>query len=143
MSMQEAVLNLCRVKLRDQERLERLGYLDEYPQYPQRQVRRHRPARRQRRRRWPAGLGAQVQRLGDGPQRLHLLHDPGSELGRTARRSGSRNGRRIPPTPLPVRASRTSSRSSRRSRSLLADKTKYEAVEHLSKFDVPCSPCSP
>ncbi|WP_363352249.1 formyl-CoA transferase [Methylocystis echinoides] len=33
-SMQEAVLNLCRVKLRDQERLEHLGYLEEYPQYP-------------------------------------------------------------------------------------------------------------
>src|SRR5712675_529098 len=34
MSMQDAVLNLCRVKLRDQLRLERLGYLEEYPQYP-------------------------------------------------------------------------------------------------------------
>ena len=33
-SMQEAVLNLCRVKLRDQQRLERVGYLEEYPQYP-------------------------------------------------------------------------------------------------------------
>lgn len=33
-SMQDAVLNLCRVKLRDQERLEHLGYLEEYPQYP-------------------------------------------------------------------------------------------------------------
>ena len=33
-SMQDAVLNLCRVKLRDQERLEHVGYLEEYPQYP-------------------------------------------------------------------------------------------------------------
>jgi formyl-CoA transferase len=33
-SMQDAVLNLCRVKLRDQERLDHLGYLEEYPQYP-------------------------------------------------------------------------------------------------------------
>ena len=32
--MQDAVLNLCRVKLRDQQRLERVGYLEEYPQYP-------------------------------------------------------------------------------------------------------------
>ena len=30
--MQDAVLNLCRVKLRDQQRLERVGYLEEYPQ---------------------------------------------------------------------------------------------------------------
>ena len=34
MSMQDAVLSLCRVKLRDQERLEHVGYLEEYPQYP-------------------------------------------------------------------------------------------------------------
>lgn len=33
-SMQDAVLNLCRVKLRDQERLEHVGFLEEYPQYP-------------------------------------------------------------------------------------------------------------
>ncbi len=32
--MQDAVLNLCRVKLRDQQRLDKLGYLEEYPQYP-------------------------------------------------------------------------------------------------------------
>ncbi|RQR33650.1 MULTISPECIES: formyl-CoA transferase [unclassified Burkholderia] len=33
-SMQDAVLNLCRVKLRDQQRLDRVGHLEEYPQYP-------------------------------------------------------------------------------------------------------------
>mgnify|MGYP003342308078 FL=1 len=33
-SMQDAVLNLCRVKLRDQQRLDKVGYLEEYPQYP-------------------------------------------------------------------------------------------------------------
>jgi formyl-CoA transferase len=33
-SMQDAVLNLCRVKLRDQQRLERNGVMEEYPQYP-------------------------------------------------------------------------------------------------------------
>jgi formyl-CoA transferase len=32
--MQDAVLNLCRVKLRDQQRLERTHVLHEYPQYP-------------------------------------------------------------------------------------------------------------
>ena len=34
--MQDAVLNLCRVKLRDQQRLERTGTMHEYPQYPDR-----------------------------------------------------------------------------------------------------------
>ena len=33
-SMQDGVMNLCRVKLRDQLRLDRLGDLEEYPQYP-------------------------------------------------------------------------------------------------------------
>jgi formyl-CoA transferase len=33
-SMQDAVLNLCRVKLRDQQRLDRTGTMKEYPQYP-------------------------------------------------------------------------------------------------------------
>jgi formyl-CoA transferase len=33
--MQDAVLNLCRVKLRDQQRLDRTGVLKEYPQYPE------------------------------------------------------------------------------------------------------------
>jgi len=33
-AMQDAVLNLCRVKLRDQQRLARTNVLKEYPQYP-------------------------------------------------------------------------------------------------------------
>ena len=33
-AMQDGVLNLCRVKLRDQQRLARHGVLQEYPQYP-------------------------------------------------------------------------------------------------------------
>ena len=33
-AMQDGVLNLCRVKLRDQQRLERNGVMQEYPQYP-------------------------------------------------------------------------------------------------------------
>ena len=33
-SMQDSVLNLCRVKLRDQQRLERTGHMEEYPQFP-------------------------------------------------------------------------------------------------------------
>jgi formyl-CoA transferase len=33
-AMQDGVLNLCRVKLRDQQRLARAGVMEEYPQYP-------------------------------------------------------------------------------------------------------------
>src|SRR5689334_4578573 len=34
-AMQDAVLNLCRVKLRDQQRLDRKHVLEEYPQFPE------------------------------------------------------------------------------------------------------------
>src|SRR5204863_310683 len=33
-AMQDGVLNLCRVKLRDQQRLDRTHVMEEYPQYP-------------------------------------------------------------------------------------------------------------
>jgi formyl-CoA transferase len=36
-AMQDSVLNLCRVKLRDQQRLERTGRMEEYPQFPNRE----------------------------------------------------------------------------------------------------------
>ena len=84
--MQDGVLNLCRVKLRDQQRLDRTGVMKEYPQYPDTAVRRGRAARRQRLGRRPAGLDPQVQGLADRPQRLHLLHHPGAGVGaRSAR----------------------------------------------------------
>jgi formyl-CoA transferase len=80
-SVQDAVLNLCRVKLRDQQRLERLGYLEEYPQYPERHLHRRRAPRRERRRRRPTRLGPQMQRVGGRPQRIRLLHHSGAGLG--------------------------------------------------------------
>ena len=82
--MQDAVLNLCRVKLRDQQRLERTHTDARVPAVPRRQVRRRGAARRQCLGRRPARCDPQVQGLGDRPQRLHLLHHPG---GRVACRS--------------------------------------------------------
>lgn len=59
MSMQDAVLNLCRVKLRDQQRLEKLGFLEEYPQYPNGTFGDAVP-RGEMRVGWPAGHDAQM-----------------------------------------------------------------------------------
>ena len=101
-AMQDAVLNLCRVKLRDQQRLAH-GPLKEYPAISQRNIRRRRPARRQRLRRRPPGLDRQMQRLGDRSGRLHLCDRAGagvSDAGqshrprRLARRSELQHTRR-------------------------------------------------
>ena len=85
-SMQDGVLNLCRVKLRDQQRLA-AGPLTEYSQHGEGiAVRRGDAARRQRLGRRPAGPDPEVQGLGDRPERLHLLHHPGRGLGEGLRR---------------------------------------------------------
>ena len=89
--MQDAVLNLCRVKLRDQQRLERSRTLHEYPQYPRRPLRRGGAARGQCLGRRPAGRDPALQGLGDRSQRLHLLHHPGCGLASDLQ--GDRRGR--------------------------------------------------
>ena len=76
-AMQDGVLNLCRVKLRDQQRLAH-GPLKEYPQYPN-GFRRRDAACRQRIRRRSARLGRQV-RAGRS-ERLHLRDHPAARLG--------------------------------------------------------------
>ncbi len=80
-AMQDGVLNLARVKLRDQQRLAH-GPLSEYSQYRRgRRLWQGGASRRQRLRWWPAGLDSQVQGLGERSRRLHLFHHPGPGLG--------------------------------------------------------------
>ena len=84
-AMQDGVLNLCRVKLRDQQRLAH-GPLKEYtPVRPGHPVRRSGAARRQRFGRRPARRHPEVQGLGDRSQRLHLFHHPGAGVGEDLR----------------------------------------------------------
>ena len=140
MSMQEAVLNLTRVKLRDQERLERVGYLEEYPQYPN------------------GTFGDAVPRggnAGGGGQPGWVLKckgwetDPnsyiyftvqGSNWAKTAEAIGRPEWANDPNyATAPARQPHIFDIFAEIEK-FLADKTKYEAVEHFSKFDVPCSP---
>ena len=95
-AMQDGVLNLCRVKMRDQQRLTH-GPLKEYPPVSERHLRRCGPAFRQCVRRRAAGMGGPDQGLGKGSQCLHLRHHPGRRVpgarpgdraGGLARRSG-------------------------------------------------------
>jgi formyl-CoA transferase len=140
MSMQEAVLNLCRVKLRDQERLERVGYLNEYPQYPN------------------GTFGDAVPRggnAGGGGQPGWVLKckgwetDPnayiyftvqGSNWARTAEAVGHPEWATDPNyATAPARQPHIFEIFAEIEK-FIADKTKYEAVDYFSKFDVPCSP---
>jgi len=78
--MQDAVLNLLPRQAADQERLDHVGYLEEYPQYPTGSSLMRSP-RRKRRRRRAAGLGTQVQGLGNRPERLHSFTIQEQKLG--------------------------------------------------------------
>ena len=80
-AMQDGVLNLARVKLRDQQRLAHGPAHRIQPVRRGRSVRQGGAARRQRFRRRPAGLDLEVQGLGDRSRRLHLFHHPGAGLG--------------------------------------------------------------
>ncbi len=139
-SMQDAVLNLCRVKLRDQERLERLGYLEEYPQYPN------------------GTFGDTVPRggnAGGGGQPGWILKckgwqdDPNSYIyftiqeqdwGPTCDAIGKPEWKDDPAyTTAQARQPHIFDIFAEIEK-WLADKTKYDAVDILRKYEVPCGP---
>jgi len=139
-SMQDAVLNLCRVKLRDQERLDRLGYLEEYPQYPNGKFTDA----------VPRGGNA-----GGGGQPGWILKCKGWETDPNAYIYFTIQGHAWSPIcealgrPEWIKDPNYSTPKARQPHIMeifatieawLADKTKFEAVEMLRKFEVPCAP---
>ncbi|MFS8037344.1 formyl-CoA transferase [Xanthobacter sp. AM11] len=139
-SMQDAVINLCRVKLRDQQRLDRVGYLEEYPQYPHGTF---------------SDVVPRGGNAGGGGQPGWVLKckgwetDPNAYIyftvqeqawGKVAEAIGKPEWKDDP------------AYSTARARqdkifdifavieAWLADKTKFEAVDILRKFDIPCAP---
>jgi len=139
-SMQDAVLNLCRVKLRDQERLERVGYLEEYPQYPNGTFTDTVP------RGGNAGGGGQpgwvlkCQGWETDPNAYIYFTIQEQNWARTCEAIGK---------PQWVDDPMYNTAKARESiifdifdeiEKWLADKTKYEAVDILRKYEVPCAP---
>ncbi|MBB6309986.1 formyl-CoA transferase [Xanthobacter tagetidis] len=139
-SMQDSVINLCRVKLRDQQRLDRVGYLEEYPQYPHGTF---------------SDVVPRGGNAGGGGQPGWVLKckgwetDPNAYIyftvqeqawGKVAEAIGKPEWKDDP------------AYSTARARqdkifdifavieAWLADKTKFEAVDILRKFDIPCAP---
>jgi formyl-CoA transferase len=146
MSMQEAVLNLCRVKLRDQERLERVGVLEEYPQYPIREDGKYGTFTDAVPRGGNAGGGGQP---GWVLKCKGWATDPNSYIYFTIQDTNWKRTAEAVGHPEWATDPKYSTAKARQSvifdifaeiEKFLADKTKYEAVEYFSKFDVPCSP---
>ncbi|HEY1705795.1 MAG TPA: formyl-CoA transferase [Trebonia sp.] len=139
-SMQDAVLNLCRVKLRDQQRLELTGVLKEYPQYPD------------------MGFGDAVPRggnAGGGGQPGWVVKckgwqdDPNAYIyftlqeqnwKRTAEAIGHPDWADDPEYATAEARQHHLFHIFDEIEKWLADKTKYEAVDILRKWEVPCAP---
>jgi len=139
-SMQDAVLNLCRVKLRDQQRLERVGYLKEYPQYPHGTF---------------SDVVPRGGNAGGGGQPGWVLKCKGWETDPNAyiyftvqdhawkpicNALGKPEWIDDPAYNTPEGRQPHIFEIFKTIEGWLADKTKFEAVDILRKFDIPCSP---
>jgi len=139
-AMQDAVLNLCRVKLRDQQRLERKGVLEEYPQYPD------------------GEFGEAVPRAGNasgGGQPGWILkckgwqHDPNAYIyfitqapvwDKICKVIGEEHWITDPNYATPKARLPHLKSIFARIEEWTMTKTKFEAMEILNKYDIPCGP---
>ncbi len=139
-AMQDCVLNLCRVKLRDQLRLERVGYLEEYPQYPNGTF---------------TDVVPRGGNAGGGGQPGWVLKCKGWETDPNAYIYFTIQEQDWGPTcqaigkPEWINEPAYSTARARQSHIFqifadiekwLADKTKYEAIDQLRPYGVPCAP---
>jgi len=139
-SMQDAVLNLCRVKLRDQQRLDKIGYLEEYPQYPHGSF---------------TDVVPRGGNAGGGAQPGWVLKCTGWETDPNAYIYFTIQGHAWEPITRAIGKPEWATdpaymtAEARQDKIFdifatieewLKDKTKYEAVDILRKFDIPCAP---
>jgi formyl-CoA transferase len=139
-SMQDSVLNLCRVKLRDQQRLDKVGYLEEYPQYPHGTF---------------SDVVPRGGNAGGGGQPGWVLKCKGWETDPNAYIYFTIQGHAWAPICKAIGKEEWTddpaymTAAARQDKIFaifgtieewLKDKTKFEAVDILRKFDIPCSP---
>ncbi|WP_372526068.1 formyl-CoA transferase [Piscinibacter sp.] len=139
-SMQDAVINLCRVKLRDQLRLDRLGYLEEYPQYPHGKFTDVVP------RGGNAGGGGQpgwvlkCKGWETDPNAYIYFTIQGQAWAPICDAIGKPEWKNDPAYMTPKARQPHIMDIFGTIETWLADKTKFEAVDILRKFDIPCAP---
>lgn len=139
-AMQDAVLNLCRVKLRDQQRLDRTGVMQEYPQFPDKE------------------FGDAVPRAGNasgGGQPGWILkckgwqHDPNAYIyfitqapvwEAICKVIGEESWITDPSYSTPKARLPHLKTIFSRIEEWTKTKTKFEAMEILNKYDIPCGP---
>ena len=139
-AMQDAVLNLCRVKMRDQLRLDKLGYLEEYPQYPHESF---------------SDVVPRGGNAGGGGQPGWILKCKGWEKDSNAYiyftvqghawepicdALGKPEWKTDPAYTTPKARQPHIMEIFATIEDWLKDKTKFEAVDILRKFDIPCAP---
>ncbi|MDB5956603.1 formyl-CoA transferase [Ramlibacter sp.] len=139
-AMQDAVLNLCRVKLRDQQRLARTGVMQEYPQYPDKEfgdaVPRAgnasgggQPGWILKCKGWQTDPNAYIYFITQAPVWASICKVIGEETWITD------PGYATPKARLPHLKTIFS-----RIEEWTKTKTKFEAMEILNKYDIPCGP---
>jgi len=139
-SMQDCVLNLCRVKLRDQLRLDKLGYLEEYPQYPHGKFTDVVP------RGGNAGGGGQpgwvlkCKGWQTDPNAYIYFTIQGQAWAPICDAIGKPEWKTDPAYMTPKARQPHITAIFATIEEWLADKTKFEAVDILRKFDIPCAP---
>jgi len=139
-SMQDAVINLCRVKLRDQLRLDRIGYLEEYPQYPHGKFTDVVP------RGGNAGGGGQpgwvlkCKGWHTDPNAYIYFTIQGQAWAPICDAIGKPEWKDDPDYMTPRARQPHITEIFATIEEWLGDKTKFEAVDILRKFDIPCSP---
>ena len=139
-SMQDSVLNLCRVKLRDQQRLDKIGYLEEYPQYPHGEFSDVVP------RGGNAGGGGQpgwvlkCKGWETDPNAYIYFTIQGHAWAPICDAIGKPEWKDDPAYMTPEARQPHIQEIFDTIETWLAGKTKFEAVDILRKFDIPCSP---
>jgi len=142
-AMQDAVLNLCRVKMRDQLRLDTMGHLEEYPQFPHEMDA------------FADGVVPRGGNAGGGGQPGWVLKckgwetDPnayiyftiqGQAWGPICDAIGKPEWKNDPHYMTPKARQPHIMDIFGTIEEWLKDKTKFEAVNILRKFDIPCAP---
>jgi formyl-CoA transferase len=139
-AMQDGVLNLCRVKLRDQQRLARTGVMKEYPQYPHGKFGKSvpraanasgggQPGSIVKCKGWENDPNAYLYFITQAPVWKEVCHVIGKEQWITDPDYATPSARlpRLKEVFAAVEA-------------WTVTKTKFEAMEELNKHDIPCGP---